>query len=93
MASLAKMRDLEGQIKAYARLKRHLLNYVDFIVLDFDDASARLFEKLKKQKIRSGTADLKIAAATIAHGGILLTRNFQHFSKVPGLRVEDWSRP
>ena len=42
-------------------------------------------------KIRVGTMDLKIAAIALANDSTLLTRNIQDFSKVPDLKIEDWS--
>ena len=35
--------------------------------------------------------DLKIAAIALAYDAIVLTRNLKDFSRVPGLRVEDWT--
>ena len=49
------------------------------------------FEQLQKQHIRIGTMDLKIAAIAIANNATLLSRNLKDFSKVPGLKVEDWA--
>ncbi len=34
--------------------------------------------------------DLKIAAITLAHDALLLTRNIADFERVPGLRAENW---
>ncbi len=34
--------------------------------------------------------DLKIAAITLNHDAILLSRNLKDFEQVPGLKVEDW---
>jgi predicted nucleic acid-binding protein len=34
--------------------------------------------------------DLKIAAITLVHGAMLLTRNTVDFAKVPGLRFANW---
>ena len=49
-----------------------------------------MFENLKRQRLRCGTMDLKIAAICLVHDGLLLTRNLSDFAKVPGLRVENW---
>jgi tRNA(fMet)-specific endonuclease VapC len=35
--------------------------------------------------------DLKIAAIALAHKATLLSRNLRDFSRVPDLKVEDWS--
>ena len=59
-------------------------------ILPFDESAARLFENLKRQRLRCGTMDLKIAAICLVHDGLLLTRNLSDFAKVPGLRAENW---
>ena len=48
------------------------------------------YNSLKRAKIRIGTMDLKIASITLADDAMLLTRNTRDFSRVPGLRFEDW---
>ena len=88
----AKSRDIQHQVKAYARLKRHLLSYLKIDVLDFDDRAALEFERLCALKLRIGTQDLKIAAIALARNAMLLSRNLRDFVKVPGLRVEDWTQ-
>ena len=39
-----------------------------------------------------GSHDLLIAAQVIRRGGILVTHNVSEFSRVPGLRWEDWTQ-
>jgi len=53
----------------------------------------RYYETLRQQKIRIGTQDLRIAAIVLAVKGILVTRNWKDFAKVPDLTLEDWSIP
>ena len=40
-----------------------------------------------------GEADFWIAAAALAQSAVLVTNNAGEFSRVPGLAVEDWTRP
>ena len=63
-------------------------------VLDFDEASARLFGALKARLETTGQPiddiDLQIACVALRHESELVTHNVKHFSRVPGLRLVDW---
>jgi len=59
--------------------------------LEFDEATAAKFQELRDARINIGPNDLKIAAITLIHDATLLSGNFKDFTKVPGLRVEDWT--
>jgi tRNA(fMet)-specific endonuclease VapC len=91
MAYLAQARSLLKQVEAYRRLKGVLDRYLKLTVLEFDEAAAAEFERLQRLRLRIGTMDLKIAAIALAHDATVLTRNLKDFSRVPGLRVEDWA--
>jgi tRNA(fMet)-specific endonuclease VapC len=91
MAYIARARSLEKQVEAYRRLRNHLENYRQIPVLDFDDAAARIYQQLRRARIRIGTMDLKIAAIVISLDATLLSRNQRDFSSVPGIHVEDWT--
>jgi tRNA(fMet)-specific endonuclease VapC len=91
LAQLVRIRAADQQIAWYARLERLLSFYSQMPLVPFDQAVVDHFQALWVQRIRIGTMDLKIAATALAHDAILLTRNTQDFSKVPGLRQEDWS--
>jgi len=82
--------DPYAQIPAYARLQRRLEFYADWTVLQWDAGSAELFADLRRQGVRIGSMDLKIACIALAHSAILLTRNSRDFAQVPGLRMENW---
>lgn len=60
-------------------------------MLDFDQLAHDCYKELIRQKIRIGTRDLRIAAITLSRNAILVTRNSKDFSKVPNLRIEDWT--
>ena len=92
MSFLAQARSLEKQVGAYQRLKDVLDRYLKIRVLEFDEAAALEFKRLKDLRLRIGTMDLKIAAITLAHSATLLTRNIKDFGLVPRLRVEDWTQ-
>jgi tRNA(fMet)-specific endonuclease VapC len=91
LAFQARARTLDQQVNAYRKLKRHLDTYLEIQVLEFDAEAAAEFERLKQARIRIGTMDLKIAAIALAHDATVLTRNLKDFTRVPGLRVEDWT--
>jgi len=78
-------------VLAYARLEDTLEDINSLNVLHFSEAAGNIYTELVKQKIRVGTQDLRIAAITLSVNGVLVTRNFKDFEKVPNLRLEDWS--
>ena len=91
MAYIARARTVDEQIQAYQRLHRHLDNYRQIPLLDFDADAGEEFQRLRQARIPVGTMDLKIAAIALASGATLLSRNRVDFEKVPGLTVEDWT--
>jgi tRNA(fMet)-specific endonuclease VapC len=79
-------------VEAYRRLSRHLDVYRSIRALSFDERAATEFQRLDKLRLRIGTLDIRIAAIALANNATLLSRNLQHFRKVSGLRVEDWTK-
>jgi tRNA(fMet)-specific endonuclease VapC len=65
--------------------------------LPFDDEDARVAgiirAELRKVGRPIGPYDVLIAGQAIRHNLTLITANVREFSRVPGLRWEDWSRP
>ena len=91
LAAIHSRKSVADQVPLYGRLELLLRFFGSWRVLGFDEAAATEFERLRKQRLRLGTMDLKIAAIVLAHGASLLSRNLRDFRKVPGLRVEDWT--
>lgn len=60
-------------------------------VFYYDDKAATFYEKLLSQRVRIGTQDLRIASIVLSQNAVLLTRNSQDFSHVPGLQLDDWT--
>lgn len=52
--------------------------------------AARLRLELEARGTPIGPMDVLIAATALAHGATLVTHNTREFSRVRGLRVEDW---
>jgi tRNA(fMet)-specific endonuclease VapC len=82
--------DVSRQVTYYERLAGLAGFFHRWRMLPFDDAAAQEFKRLRHERIRIGTADLKIAAIALTYQGTLLTSNLRDFDQVPGLRVEDW---
>lgn len=61
-------------------------------ILPFTASANAQYEALRRQKIRIGTQDLRIAAIVLSVNGVLVTRNWKDFQQVPGLMLEDWSQ-
>jgi len=93
LAYMARLRTESSRIQAYVFLKRHIEVYCRVAIIQYDARAAAEFERLKQAKIRIGTMDLKIAAIAIANDALLVSRNLSDFTKVSGLKIEDWSTP
>lgn len=90
LAEISRQRDLHRQIIPYAKLQRQIEAFADWIILPWDADSAKLFLNFRRQGVRIGTMDLKIACIALSHDVTLLTRNSADFHQVPGLRLDNW---
>lgn len=50
-----------------------------------------MYQLMKKAKLRIDANDMRIAAITQEHDGIVVTRNVRDFRQIPGVKYEDWS--
>jgi tRNA(fMet)-specific endonuclease VapC len=79
-----------GDDPAYEKLAME--NYFAWVaVLDFDDAAARQYARVRAALQKSGNLvgdmDILIGAVALANGHAVVTRNTDHFAKMPGLTV------
>jgi tRNA(fMet)-specific endonuclease VapC len=60
--------------------------------LTLEDDSLRTFQQLRKAPgyRKMGRADLLIESIAIVNGATLITRNTKDFSKISGLKIENW---
>jgi tRNA(fMet)-specific endonuclease VapC len=79
-----------------AGLYQRLADNVQFLsrlkILPFSEEAIDRYDNLQKQKLNMGKMDLRIAAIVLEFGFTLITRNTQDFCRVPGLKIEDWSK-
>jgi tRNA(fMet)-specific endonuclease VapC len=66
-----------------------------FVSLTFDDAAAEVYSTIRAALETAGTPigpnDLLIASIAMANDLVLVTTNTKEFSRVEGLKVEDWN--
>jgi tRNA(fMet)-specific endonuclease VapC len=85
-----------AELKRSARIGRAIRSFTkDVAVVSFDDASAERFavvaSALATRGKPIGLYDTLVAAQALAMGLTVVTHNVRHFSRVPGLAVEDWA--
>jgi tRNA(fMet)-specific endonuclease VapC len=65
-----------------------------FISIPFDDAAAMVYGTIRANLAKAGTPigpnDLQIAAIALANELTLVTHNTREFSRIQGLKLEDW---
>ncbi|MBD2694859.1 type II toxin-antitoxin system tRNA(fMet)-specific endonuclease VapC [Anabaena catenula] len=65
-----------------------------FVSLPFDDSCAEVYGKIRADLANTGTPigsnDIQIAAIALVNNSILVTHNVREFSRVEGLKIEDW---
>jgi tRNA(fMet)-specific endonuclease VapC len=81
----------ESLVFAYMQLNETLKDFKTINVLDYNQEAANCYTELRRQKIRIGTQDLRIASIAITNNGILVTRNQRDFCRVAELKFEDWT--
>jgi tRNA(fMet)-specific endonuclease VapC len=79
--------------QGYARLANSVVFLSRFRILPFSENAIAAFTQLSKSKLHVRFNDLRIAAIALENGATVVTRNLRDFNLVPGLIVEDWSRP
>jgi tRNA(fMet)-specific endonuclease VapC len=90
LSLIGRYSDVRQQVAYYDRLVGLVRFFAAWQILPFDDRAAEEFLRLRHDRIRIATTDLKIASIVLIHDGILITGNSRDFVQVPGLRVENW---
>jgi len=82
----------------YVNVERQLNALKNFVVdnevLPLDelaiDQAADVYAALRKNGQLIGEGDILIAGIALAHRRVLVTNNTAHYSRVPGLQLENW---
>ena len=73
-------------------VKRQTIEFFSNLeLLDFTKDAHNIYSELRRQKIRIGTQDLKIASIALVNNSVLVTRNYRDFSQIPNLKLKDWT--
>lgn len=78
------------RIAAYEHLIELIGIFPKFKIIHWDERAAREFARQRALRVNIPPHDLMIAVLAITHDALLLTRNAKDFSRVIGLRYEDW---
>jgi tRNA(fMet)-specific endonuclease VapC len=93
LSVIARYRDPRQKMAYYEKLIAFIRFFNTWEILPLRDADVRTFQDLVRSRVRISTTDLTIAAVALANQATLLSRNLRDFKQVPGVRVEDWTKP
>lgn len=77
--------------QGHAALVRTITYFSRWNILLYTEEADSIARQLRKQRIRIGSQDLRIAAIALLHGFTVVTGNVSDFVQVPNLQVEDWT--
>jgi tRNA(fMet)-specific endonuclease VapC len=81
----------------YARRRKQYSDFIrDFEIVPFSGKEAEAYGLIRQQLSADGTPiggnDMLIAATALANDATFVTHDVKEFSKVKGLRIEDWTK-
>jgi tRNA(fMet)-specific endonuclease VapC len=84
-------RQPEQIARAYANLSEAVVRLARWRILPYTESAIALVAQLKALRLNVRLMDLRIAAIALENSAAVVTRNRRDFSRIPDLRVEDWS--
>ena len=82
-------KDAKNQLQKFQHFVE--LNHVIPLTFDLANLAAKTFVDLRKKGITIGHNDVMIGACALAHDLTLVTNNMNHFNKIDGLKIDNWS--
>lgn len=92
LSLIQKDRDKPGMPAAHDFLIRIIADISSYQIHPYNAEAALIFASLPASVKRVDSQDCRIAASAIAAGWFVVTANHRHFSQIPGVQFEDWSR-
>jgi tRNA(fMet)-specific endonuclease VapC len=92
LALINKYRNDSRLPAAHDLLAKLIREIEQYLIYAYNREAANVFASFSAQTKRLGSQDCRIAASAIAQGLIVVTANVHHFSQIPGVQFEDWSR-
>ncbi len=90
LAIIHRLREVYRQLPAYLRLGQLFDVLADWELVQFDERAADQFTAFRRERVRLGTMDLKIASIAVVNDALLVTNNLRDYGRDPGLRCESW---
>jgi tRNA(fMet)-specific endonuclease VapC len=88
---LRRTRRREELAMVYERLAQTVRSLGRLTILSYTEQAIDRFEQLRRLRLNVGSYDLRIAAVTLEHSAILVTRNVRDFQRIPNLTIENWA--
>ena len=83
--------DPRKSAQGHAALVETVDYFSQWTILPYTEDADVIFRQLRRQGIRIGSQDLRIAAIAFLRGFTVVTRNVRDFNQVPNLMVADWT--
>jgi tRNA(fMet)-specific endonuclease VapC len=82
--------------KAFKKVEEFEKSCLTFNILPITDAvivkAADVYADLKNAGQLIGDGDIFIASTALVHNLVLVTNNVRHFSRIPGLMIDNWKQ-
>lgn len=84
-----------GGEELWQRIRQEVLSRVQILSLDYEHAlrAGDLLARLREAGKPIGVEDTLIGAIALVENASVVTGNTRHFSRIPGLRLENWLLP
>lgn len=90
LSAIRPHRQKDRGVRSYRQFQDSLADLLRWSVLPWTEDAADIFDSLRRQGIAIGTLDLRIASIALEYDAKVLTRNQKDFTRVPGLKFENW---